>query len=429
MITRRELMRALARHKVSDWVVIERTQDLAIADAVRTTRRRENRTRIGLVVHHDDSRGRGSARLEIAGHEDDASAVVDQAISLAIAAVGPSWKSVPPAAPAQVQLFDQKLAKRDLADVVAELALHTRRPQGAKVEAAAQVMVERVEVSSRSGLTTRWTASELVVEALVSAHDRSLAIRRSARREADLDLDGAIAAAVADLGSLADATPPIPGRCALALTAEAFLHGDTPAGVWSVFAAQADSVLERQGLTRYRVGAPVATGANALDEPLTITSDGARDYALRSAPLGDDGDAVRRFPLVERGIAKGLGLSTREAALRQRDPNGGVRNLVVAPGTWDALLPAVGARGPLPRTIEVRRLRALSLDPFTGDASLELALAIEHAGANRRAILGGTIRLDLIGALARARRSAATVERNGYAGPATILIEDAELLA
>jgi hypothetical protein len=176
---------------------------------------------------------------------------------------------------------------------------------------------------------------------------------------------------------------------------------------------------------RYRVGAPVAPGADRADEPLGIASDGAIDHAAGSAPVGDDGDAVRRFPLVERGVCVGLALSAREAARRGRDPNGGVRNLVVAPGTWDGAI-AAGAG----RTVEVRRLRALSIDPYTGEASLELALALDHGGPGGapRPFTGGTVHLDLIAALARARRGAARIVRGPYFGPTAVRIEDAELV-
>src|SRR5258705_11453114 len=117
----------------------------------------------------------------------------------------------------------------------------------------------------------------------------------------------------------------------------------------------------------------------------------------------------------------GLGLSAREAARRGRDPNGGVRNLVVKPGTWGEVIPPQ-------RTIEIRRLRALAIDPYTGDANLELALAIDHRGDAKQPFTGGTLYLDLVAALARARRSAARIQRGPYFGPAAVLIEDAELI-
>src|SRR5205814_212917 len=185
----------------------------------------------------------------------------------------------------------------------------------------------------------------------------ALVIMREARRLDELDLDVAIAAAAADLGLLARARAPKPGPCALVLGPDALLHGGL--GVWDAFAAQADAVVERQGLTRYREGSPIAPSADRVADPLTIDSDGALDFGTRSAPIGDEGDAVRRFALVDRGIAAGLGLAPREAALRHRDPNGGVRNLVVATGAW-------AGEPPAGRVVEIHRLRALAIDPYTG---------------------------------------------------------------
>ena len=420
MINRRELVRALERRRVSDWVVIERAQELALADEARGLQRRERRTRTTVIVHQDVPSGRGSARLELAAQEGSAADLVEQAVALASAAVAPSWTSVAPAAPARVTVADEALVKANLAEAAAAVLRSLRRPEGAAVSAAVEVLREQVAMESSGGARARWTASHLHADALVTASDRSLALSRDARRIVDLGLDGAVAAAAADLARLATAGAPVPGRCALVLTADAMLP-DEGLGVWSVFAAQADGARERQGLTRYRLGAPIAPGADRADEPLGITSDGALDHATRSAPVGDEGDAVRRFPLIERGVCVGLDLSAREAARRGRDPNGGVRNLVVAPGTWDEAAPAG-------RTIEVHRLRALAIDPYTGDASLELALAIDHRGGAAVPFTGGTVYLDLVAALARARRSAALVRRGAYQGPAAVLIEDAELI-
>ena len=247
-----------------------------------------------------------------------------------------------------------------------------------------------------------------------------LEVTRAARRLADLALDGALTDAAADLAGLAAATAPTPGRCAVIFRADALLH-DGGLGVWQVFADQASAEIERQGLTRYRPATAITAGADQLDEPLSITSDGALAFGLASAPLGDDAGAVRRFALIERGTATGLGLSTREAARRGREPNGGVRNLVIAPGTWRDQPPAV-------RTLDVRRLHALTIEPYTGEATLEIALAFEREGAATRPVTGGTLRIDLVVALARARRSETSLRRGAYVGPAAIVLADVDVV-
>ena len=418
MITRRGLVSALTARKIADWVVLEHDQELATISEDQPLHRTEERTRWTLVVHHDVARGRGTARLELATIDGDPRDIVEQAVSLASAAIGPPWQSTPAAAPAQVNVLDPDLENANLAEIAAGVVAGAHRPPRSTVQLGLEILRERVAVQAESGFHTTWTSTRLSANALVALGDHSLIVTREARRRGDLELDDALATAARDLELVAGAGTPVPGRCAVILGADALLHGGG-LGMWTVFADHATGEIERQGLTRYRQAEPIAPGADQIAEPLTITSDGALDFGARSAPVGDEGDAVRRFPLIERGIATGLGISAHEAARRKVDPNGGVRNLVIARGTWNGALPAG-------RTIEVRRLRSLSIDPYTGDASLELGLAIDRQ--TDRPFTGGTLRLDLVAAFARARRSSTAVRRGPYLGPAAVLIEEAELL-
>lgn len=418
MISRRALVSALNNRKIADWVVLERAQEIASISEERATRRTEQRTRWTVVLHHDLPRGRGTARLELTTPQGEAKDVIDQAISLATAAIGAPWVSTPSAAPAKVNVLDALLEKATLATVAAEIASTAKRPAGAAVQLGVELLRERVTVQAESGFQTSWLATALRADALVAVGDHSLDVAREARRRQDLDLDGGLAQAAADLALLATAGAAAPGRCAVILRADALLHGGG-LGVWGVFADHANAEAERQGLTRYRQSSAISPGADSIAEPLTITSNGALDFGALSAPVGDEGDAVRRFALIERGVSTGLGISAREAARRKVDPNGGVRNLVIARGTWTEAPPAG-------RTIEVRRLRSLSIDPYTGDASLEISLAIDRQ--TDKPFTGGTLRLDLVATLARARRSSTALRRGPYLGPAAVLIEDAELV-
>jgi hypothetical protein len=94
-----------------------------------------------------------------------------------------------------------------------------------------------------------------------------------------------------------------------------------------------------------------------------------------------------------------------------------VRNLVVEPGSWSGT--ASGER-----VVEVRRLRSLASDPYTGEASLEIALGIDRGVP----FTGGSLRLDVIAALARAQRATTVLTRGAYVGPDAIWIDRADLI-
>jgi predicted Zn-dependent protease len=352
----------------------------------------------------------------------DAAAAVRQAVTLARATLGPAWVTRPAAAPARVIVEDTSIANSEPIAVASRILAGLQRPAGATVRGACRVLREEVSVVSRQGLRTRWKATHVSADLVVSTSEHSVVLTRQARQVGDLRLGPAIAEALEDLQLISTAVPATPGPCSVVLRSDALLHGGL--GVWSTLVAQSDAVVERQGLTRYREGMPIAAGAQQIAEPLTVTSDGAREHGLLSSPMGDHGDAVRRFLLVDRGIARGLGLTPREAALRGRDPNGGVRNLLVEPGTWAGTVDSSDHR-----VIEVKRLRSLSLDPYTGDASLEIAVALHHEGGGSKPIRGGSLRLDMITALAHARRSAVRITRGAYVGPDAVLIEQADVIA
>jgi hypothetical protein len=410
VIDRGALQRALDRRGVNDWTIIDRDQELALVDEATRVYRAEHRRRWQIIAHIDTPKGRGSSYISVDAVDGNPEWLADQAVALAQASLGPAWASTPSAAPARVALLDDHFGKLAPIDAAAE-ALRAVRPSGATVTANARYLREQVTALSRGGFHTAWQAGLVDVSAIVASGDHAFAVDRSARRRDELDLEHALADAASDAAALATAGAPQPGPCPLVLS------GDVLVAAWQVFAHQADAVVERQGLTRYREHMPVARGADQISEPLTIVSDGALDFGVLSAPLGADGDAVREFRIIDRGVAVGLGLSPREAALRGKDPNGGVRNLVVTTGTWSGDAPK-GA-------VEIVRTRDFAIEPYTGDASLEIALARRDGGY----FAGGMIRLDLIAALALAHRHAQQVRTGNYVGPSSVLVESAYLLA
>lgn len=141
-----------------------------------------------------------------------------------------------------------------------------------------------------------------------------------------------------------------------------------------------------------RAGQPIAADAN-----LTVHSDGTLPFGWHSAPLGPAGEPIRRFPLVVDGVAAELGLDRRAAALRGRLPNGGVRGLVIPPGTDDEATLRADA-------VVLDALDWLEVEPTTGWF--------------RAGVGGATLRGDAIDLLGRARTSATVWSTPTYRGPA-----------
>ena len=411
----------LLARKRSDFSVIERVvrRGSAMLDGVR---RVDDDRRIRIVVHRDVGRGRGTGVLELTGeHGDDAKAVVDDAEDRALQMIGPAWTTPAAAAPARVEVEDPSLAERELR--LEEIAARVVRGLVGAVDAEAGIEQHTVRLSTGStagkGLAVKWTESRVTIRAVIEAGGRTGELAAEARRIADLELDDRIRRLIVDLGERATATPPKPGSYAVVLHAAAHAHGGGY-GLWHALVGQADAALVRQGLSRYRPGRPIAPRANAVDEPLTVISDGTLPFAVRSTPAGEAGEPVRRWSLVERGVALGLALDLREAALARAEPNGGARNLVV-PGGKTPLAELVRP-GETP-VLEVRRLAWLDLDPRTGLAVARIGAGTLHEAGGPRPIAGGTLRIDVIAALALARRSKETAIEGPVHGPAALRLD------
>ena len=334
-----------------------------------------------VTLHRDAPAGRGTASFTVAAGA-AARTLLALAVARAEAALGPSWASPAPAAPARVDTSDPDVA----ADPVgAADALFAALPAGELADADVTAEVADVELVTRRAQRAAWRETAVTARATLRA-PTAATIDARARRAADLDLAGALARARAT----PTAAPLPPGRYPVVLTAAALLHGDR--GLLAAFVAQADPRLERQGLVRYRPGQPIGAGAT-----LTLTSDGTLPFGWYSAPLGVHGEAVRRFPLVNRGVAVGLGFDDREAALRGELPNGGVRGLVIPPGTDDEATLRADA-------VVLDALDWLEVEPTTGWF--------------RAGVGGATLRGDAIDLLGRARTSATVWSTPTYRGPA-----------
>jgi hypothetical protein len=375
--------------------------------------------RLELTWFDDGARGRGVGVASVGLRELAPAALVDEARARARQCPGAPWQSPPAAGPARVRLADPDL--RDGAEALAAQVTEGARQLAAGRDAlgGGALVVTRTHHAAQSsaGLRLGWQAT--LAEATVELVGARGPVRMRARRLADVLAPTWLDAVIADAAAEASARDLVAGRYEVVLRAEAAAGarvvsdraqaagaveldgGPDDLGWWELLVSQADAARARTGLVAYAVGDEIAPGAATAPEPLSVRSDGARDFGLRSAPLGADGAAVRRFALVAGGRAAGLGLDAHEAMQRGLEPNGGVRDLVVGPGVSAAA--DLGRHG-APR-LEIVRGRWLELDVGSGHAVLAIELARQHDGAGARVVRGGFVRGDGLAWLAHARRS------------------------
>lgn len=409
---------------VDEWIVSERAEVATIREigaAAVDSERRDHRFTVTVFVDRRQSRGEASVSID-PGDDGAVRAAIATAVSSAGENQGPQWTLARPGAPARVALADPAI-ESDAAGAAAAVidALQGTRRGMAIPRARVTLRRERIRIATSGGLDHgfRATRAELAATAVSGARRIRVAtsLAAAARRVADLELDARLDRAARHLGAGAGADPIEPGTYDLILDTAA-LDDRRGAGFgWlGPLAAQASSELARRSLSRYQPGQSIH-GADLEREPdgdpIAVSSDGALDFGWLSAPLGDRGEPVRRFTLVEGGRAASLALDAREAGLRDRLPNGGVRNLILRPGDRAEEELVTGDR---PALI-VDHLAWLEVDDTSGAIASEIAVArpLERAGAPARR--GGHIAGDLFDWLARLRLGSAALRRPAYVGP------------
>jgi hypothetical protein len=369
-------------------------------------------------LHVDGPTGRGSAELvlDTPTPPDSMAARIDEALQRAAVAIGPGWRTSPPGAPARVTVGEARLLEPEAIarTLVETITAAVKKHQAELIEL--EVSVERavVAIENKRGLTARWIETLLGFEARIAAGGATARARQQARRKLGLAPGRAIEAAVRRAQARAGATETPPGPRPILVRAS--LLGGDGAAMLGALAELADATLHRQGLARARVGAPIAEGAAAAVEPLSLSSDGTLAWGIQSAPLGAYGDPVRRFPIVDEGVLVGLSLDEREAALRGVPPNGGVRNLTIGAGRSEAA--ALRGEG----VLELEELAYVDLEPLTGRVALGIGLATLHEGGTTRAVTGREAQGDLVAAFAASRRTAGAIRSGAYRGPELVLL-------
>lgn len=424
--------RMLKREHIDEWVITQRTGRRVVAalDGLRTVHATDRRE-LEVVLYRDLRQGRTSASVVVADPDlSDLERLIAAAAQRANSGLGPAWKLPPPAAPARVDVSDPTIVADTQGVALATiegLVLGADKLPGKPRITAARVATEARETAVHTSSGFLRTKAETFVELDATLRDgrTTQPVWRRARRRADVDVAGQLRLANARLRDRAAAVPVAPGRYDVVLGTDAIVCAGAPAAArdcryrwFSSFVAQADANNQRRGLARYRPGQPVF-GDDKRGTGLTLSSDGTLPFGWFSTPFTDLGDAVRSFPLVKHGVADRLAMDLREAGLRKQTGNGGVRNLVLAPGDASDAALLTPKKRPL---LSVAGVAGFLCEPRNGGFSAQLGLAYvyDNHKKTRQPVVAGYMRGNLFELFAGARFAEETSFHTWYAGPRLI---------
>ncbi len=349
----------------------------------------------------DRKRGRGSAAF-LPGASSPLARQIHEASTRAYEALGPAWRLPQPAAPARVLAHDPsesrgvKALARALLDRFHDALPKTVQPLAANV----RVRQAKHRTILSCGFDNRYLSTNIWLEATIqSAGGSPVPLRLRARRFADITQSLGDAIERAKQHSLGDvkATPLPAGEVDLVLVHSAYLpRSSNDFGIWTPLVQQAQASRVRAGISTHTPGQPLFEKAMSGDA-LSIRSEGTKPYALRCAPFSTDGQAVRNFSLAKAGMATGVAIGHRDAALGLGTANGGVRRLVVEGGSQS--IEELGRPQSRPLlfvqvlgALEVTAHGGLFLDVASAELRKRDALGRATKSPVRSAMIAGTLR-------------------------------------
>ena len=140
--------------------------------------------------------------------------------------------------------------------------------------------------------------------------------------------------------------------------------------------------------------------------------------STKGAPFDEDGVALKKIHIIEKGVVKNLWGSNNKAQYLNKPVYGRYQNVVVGSGTLetDELEDE--------NFIEIISLSGFDIDAVTGDFGSEIRLAYLHTkNKERQIITGGSIAGNLYDSLDTIRFTKETEQINNYVVPKKVLLE------
>ena len=152
---------------------------------------------------------------------------------------------------------------------------------------------------------------------------------------------------------------------------------------------------------------------------LTIRLEPTLKNSTKGSPFDNDGVALKKLPIIEKGVVKNLWGSNDKSQYLNKQVHGNYSNIVVNAGTLvnDDLADE--------NYLEIISLSDFSIDPITGDFGSEIRLAYLYSkGKERQIVTGGSISGNVNLSLDTVRFTNETIQHNNYIGPRKVMLDN-----
>lgn len=170
-------------------------------------------------------------------------------------------------------------------------------------------------------------------------------------------------------------------------------------------------------MSDYETGYKIQKNNNKSDL-LTIRLEPTLKNSTKGAPFDNDGVALKKLPIIEKGVVKNLWGSNSKSQYLNKQVHGIFSNVVVNAGTLkDEDLSDENY-------LEIISLSDFSIDPITGDFGSEIRLAyLFNKGKEKQIVTGGSISGNVNLSLDNVRYTNETIQHNNYVGPKKVLLD------
>lgn len=155
---------------------------------------------------------------------------------------------------------------------------------------------------------------------------------------------------------------------------------------------------------------------------LTIRLEPTLKNSTKGSPFDNDGVALKKLPIIEKGVVKNLWGSNDKSQYLNKQVHGNYSNIVVNAGTLvnDDLADE--------NYLEIISLSDFSIDPITGDFGSEIRLAYLYSkGKERQIVTGGSISGNVNLSLDTVRFTNETIQHNNYVGPRKVMLDNVSI--